>query len=683
MNITQFAKLLTVCLGIPFLLNSCSEQSLVAPEDDTEATPQGTYLTLQASNGNHSDTRLALDDLVMYWEDGDQLLLVDVDGQNPNVEMVTSLSEPSRTATFKSTDIVRPGTYKAVYIGPFTDTNWDKTYSIPSTTAPQGSDMRLESDPFTITDGQTNVSIQLHHVFCQLDITYEGFEDTFYHIGIVSDNETTPHKMNWNGQEIIDYNDYTYRIDYENHNNRFTVSLLIFPKNYQSGKIYFYASGSPIYEFEKSGKELIAGTKYHISLKKSEAKEIAISNEEIYTADQLRALNYITINHIKLMRDIDLSSSGIKRPIQTGYRQGINIDGNGKTLEGLTMDCYTDHVGLFDYCAWFSVNDLTIKDFSVKGNDHVGCLIGSSRISATINNCTLTGTNSIQGNNYVGGFMGSCTIMEATDIHIDEGTHVSATNYAGGVAGAITKHYAEVSFKLKKIESAATIEGVSSIGGIIGDCYQSSPGPDSNEVIYIANTGDIQATGSCIGGIFGSYYSTTPINRSYNTGHITGLERVGGICGFMGGSASECFNKGNILASTKGGGIAGQINLLSIRNSYSLGNIASTTDDWDYINGIAGYGEYYNITNCYAAGEFGSDGRIGSGDTDVTITNCLSTPDCTDFQANLSVINGDNAYSTTSIWDIDKYPYKCPLLLWQVSSFEGGTDTPGWAEDIW
>lgn len=121
----------------------------------------------------------------------------------------------------------------------------------------------------------------------------------------------------------------------------------------------------------------------------------------------------------------------------------------------------------------------------------------------------------------------------------------------------------------------------------------------------------------------------------------------------------------------------------SITNSYSLGDVTSTTNYWDYIGGIAGYGVRNDeISNCYAVGSFGTNGIIGTNDN-TTITNCLSTSSCTDFQANLSVINGDNAYSITSIWDIDKSPYKCPLLLWQETGLEGGTDTPGWAEDIW
>ncbi len=122
------------------------------------------------------------------------------------------------------------------------------------------------------------------------------------------------------------------------------------------------------------------------------------------------------------------------------------------------------------------------------------------------------------------------------------------------------------------------------VGGIVGieneyenfisDCY---------------NTGNISGE-QRIGGITGSNQGV--LSNSFNLGEISGTgNRVGGIAAWNSyGTINACYNAGLVNGTNYVGGISG-FNRSAITNSYNLGAITGS----DYLGGIAGYGFSYSI----------------------------------------------------------------------------------------
>lgn len=710
-----FRLLRPLLFVLPLFIGSCADNVIVAPDETTDESSQGTFLTLHATS--ESNTRIQLDGLTMKWEDGDKLLLVDVGGNNPDVEMVTSLDEPATSAVFHSKRAVIPGTYKAVYIG--NESNWDKTFQVRTALSEeiQGKDMRLQSDEFTIAANQSEVSIQLKHIYCQLNFTLSGFESGDWTMGMVSDNKVIPRKKDFLSNEYFenDINSYKYRLSFQNvigDGNAHNLSVLLLPENYSTGHITFYLTkwdgeNNYCYVFKKQGKNLSAGTKYKIILNKDDAQAVSIINGEISTSEQLLALNFTSFrDNYKLTDDIDLSSTEQLKPIQNSM---MALDGNQKMISNITIECNHDNVGLFGHGA-IAVCNLTLNNVSIKGKNRVGSICGN-HMFGSINHCSLTGDCSIEGIDYVGGFVGDepyegqtnnlrigtgvqvkgndfigmafgYSGHPLTDIIIETGCAVIGNNYVGGIAGevpAATECY-----------SGAIVKGNNYIGGIFGQ---------GKVATLCGNIGDIEATGINVGGIsgdcngntFGSYMeSDFNCIKCFNTGNIKGKSDVGGICGT--GNTELCYSTGNINASESwAGGIAGHSG--AIKNCYSLGSVSSQ----ELYGGLVGWGQFtLQVSNSYYAGNcmYG----IG-GSPEVNIQNCMTTSDysapgisgndtnITDIFAHLSIINSDGVYceDESKLWDTVLYPARCPKLNWQLgsSNVDGGTDLPGWSEEEW
>ena len=104
------------------LLAGCADEWVV---NDPSQQNEGTPLTIRASNGSDADTRLTFgeDGLTLLWENGDQLVLVDVNDKIAPIYLTTELDEPSSTAVFKSESGVPAGTY---YIRNYHGTEYKK-----------------------------------------------------------------------------------------------------------------------------------------------------------------------------------------------------------------------------------------------------------------------------------------------------------------------------------------------------------------------------------------------------------------------------------------------------------------------------------------------------------------------------------------------------------------------------
>ena len=177
------------------------------------------------------------------------------------------------------------------------------------------------------------------------------------------------------------------------------------------------------------------------------------------------------------------------------------FDGNGKTIRNLFICSTSDEIGFFGYAADCRIKNITFDNAKVKGNDNcsTGILAGCAG-SCVIENIKTTGNCSVEGKYETGGI-------------------------AGRANGNISN-----------CENHAIVNGLHSVGGIVGICFDSE-----NSITSCANYGEITGTEDFVGGIIG-YFGEGSLQNSANNGNITGDARVGNLIGY----ANIC-NINNVL----------------------------------------------------------------------------------------------------------------------------------------
>lgn len=237
--------------------------------------------------------------------------------------------------------------------------------------------------------------------------------------------------------------------------------------------------------------------------------EIANSNE-IYTWQDLQAMQHgLNRNDYTLMRDIDFPKPGSDGfPIQgfnpigneehpfTGEVTGRNsTTENNYTISQLFIDRASKNSGLFGVIEGATIKHLAIEGASVKGNDSVGVLAGTTKGTTSISNVRVRGGN-VEGTTKVGGLIGRLTCPRGRDLcpNFIERTSVQAivvrgSSQVGGMIGTM-----EQGKIIDSYTSKATIKAEKQVGGFIG-----SLGEEGNvtlQNIYAANTVEYTNSGS-------------------------------------------------------------------------------------------------------------------------------------------------------------------------------------------
>lgn len=188
----------------------------------------------------------------------------------------------------------------------------------------------------------------------------------------------------------------------------------------------------------------------------------------------------------RLSSDIDLSNdSGLYIP----YFRG-EFDGNYHNITNLTVDLSSvPNVGLFGYIPRHSsISNLSVKNVYIRGDDHVGGLVGWNDYGATVKNSSATG------------------IVYGVDRNVG--------GLIGRNRGTIKKSFADV-------EVSGSSE-VYRVGGFVGfQCY------DIIENCY-AN-GNVSGD-RWVGGLIG-LSDGGAVKKSYSTGSVSGYNYVGGLIG--------------------------------------------------------------------------------------------------------------------------------------------------------
>jgi len=164
------------------------------------------------------------------------------------------------------------------------------------------------------------------------------------------------------------------------------------------------------------------------------------------------------------------------------------------------------------------------------------------------------------------------------------------------------------------------------VGGICG--YNRGNGLIDNCHI----SGTVTGGGDDIGGVCGKIdigsYGTPAIQNCSFEGQVTGVNRVGGLCGYnLELILNSCFSGDVVGIGDKVGGVCGRHNGRS-RNCFSMGTV---TGD-DYVGGFVGWNLPGEIKNCYSSSTVNGDERVAGfcgTNSDGTIINCYSSGSAT------------------------------------------------------
>ena len=334
------------------------------------------------------------------------------------------------------------------------------------------------------------------------------------------------------------------------------------------------------------------------------------------------------------------------------HKYAGTFDGNNHTISGLYLDKNIQYAGLFGYNSG-TIKNVGIIDSYFKGKDYVGGVCGYN-YKGTIENSYNIG--SVSGQNNVGGVCGdnyNSTIAKC----YNTGTIIGNIN-VGGVCG-----YNDNS-TIAKCYNTGTISGVSisnfesnRIGGICGQNY--------NGVIADSyNRGTVSGSDYNVGGICGYNYGM--VENSYNTGSVSGVEGVGGVCGNnhindseSKGTIANSYNTGTVRGLENVGGVSGQnIGNAIITNSYNTGTVIGLDDDNNnnndknnyYVGGVCGYNcDGSTIKNSYNTGLVSSlyDGNNDNDNNNYSVGGVCGYNDSNSIIENSYYLKNCNAEGTT------------------------------------
>jgi hypothetical protein len=214
------------------------------------------------------------------------------------------------------------------------------------------------------------------------------------------------------------------------------------------------------------------------------------------------------------------------------------LDGNMYSVSGMTISTTSGYQGLFGRVTG------TVKNVGVIGSNiygsgsYIGGLVGYCSSGSTVTDCYSTGT--VSGATDVGGLVGYCSSGSTVTDCYNTGAISGAGSYVGGVVGS----------------SGATVQS----------CY---------------NTGTVSGAGSYVGGVVG--YSNASVTNCYNTGTISGDTNVGGVVGYNTGTLSDNYYigcaRGIGSSSVDGSGTTPFIKLAS--SSLAAGSLTTIVEETD------------------------------------------------------------------------------------------------------
>jgi hypothetical protein len=399
-------------------------------------------------------------------------------------------------------------------------------------------------------------------------------------------------------------------------------------------------------------------------------------SQEIRNSHQLQLMEMNKTADYTLENDINLSDItepaqmwGTSPTVGNGFYSVGHIgafigtfSGNNHTLSNLYIDWVSNNQGLFGNTGTTSVvRDIRMTNLSINATDLAGGIVGFS--TGKIFNCAVDGE--ITAVSTIGGIagradgdVGGCTFSG----------EISGVNFVGGLIGY------SVGGSINNCNADVVLSGADGTGGLIGSC-------NGGSVANCSSSGTITAAGGSVGGLIGGnsapvtdcmsdvdviapssgqgqggligYASNGAITRCLATGNVSGNNYVGGLSGYIAGTASAvmCYASGTVTGSgIYVGGLIGFQSGPTIMDSFARGDVSGT----QAIGGLVGYGTG-DLTNCYSVGTVTGTTNVGGFYGEFTagvITNChwdTVTSGTTDGVANIADPAGLLGHDTTAM----------------------------------
>ncbi|OTG89239.1 YDG domain-containing protein [Acinetobacter sp. ANC 3832] len=260
--------------------------------------------------------------------------------------------------------------------------------------------------------------------------------------------------------------------------------------------------------------------------------------------------------------------------------QGINGDLSGNYVLGADIDAtITKDWGSFDE-----------QGFNPIGNEWDGSFTGRfDGLGHKVSNLNIDRSYA-----YGVGLFGSIQDAIVRNVGVQSGS-IRGDSFVGGLVGQSHNSLIENSF------SRANVEGIATIGGLVGGNYDGSQIQDSyatgnvtggdfslyagglagaNDNAQIENsyaTGTVKGD-EIVGGLVGDNNNNAVIDRSYATGQVTGGSNVGGLAGnsYYGSEIKDSYAVGSVTGNNIVGGLVGENLAASINTSYALGKVTAT-----------------------------------------------------------------------------------------------------------
>ena len=272
-------------------------------------------------------------------------------------------------------------------------------------------------------------------------------------------------------------------------------------------------------------------------------------------------------------------------------------NGNNFIIKNLELSIDNTHVGLFGYANKAIFENIIINDIDVNGNNYVGGLVGSA-FECQIKDVKLSG-------NIIGG---EC------------------------VGGLIGKSYKNL---ITRISGDVHVKGKDNIGGMIGCSIYSN-------MDTVTCEGDVEGTGDNTGGIIGLSECEFLSNLEFE-GSVEGDREVGGIAGviyngirkeqecdfddikdLMNGEMRNSRVEGYVTGRSEVGGLVGSAYGAIILESHTMGQVEGTEDN---IGGLVGY--LFNGERQYGDSYWGEWEKTQDG----KINDCYSECDVSGYEA--------------------------------------------------
>jgi hypothetical protein len=238
----------------------------------------------------------------------------------------------------------------------------------------------------------------------------------------------------------------------------------------------------------------------------------------------------------------------------------------------------------------FSIGGLVGNAINSYGDSYVESEIFNSYATGNVTaDFTLTGMFNYYGS--VGGLIGNAESVDIISSYAT-GNVLSNGEYTGGLIGYLYGFYNEISDKY--------------LGKVVNSYY--SPSSSNNKVVGI----------NYVGGLIGEAYNAY-IKSSYSTGEVNGIDYVGGLIGAsdIGGGPAlrsiltqvfDSFSSGNVLSTSDFGdldhgdigGLIGEAYDTIIQRSFATGNISAPNAS--KVGGLIGHARDTLITDAYAQG---------------------------------------------------------------------------------